>query len=61
MRAAVEDLIDPPTASASPSASASASPSPSESPSAEESEGPPPVLVDGSQDVTDACAYNPVE
>lgn len=61
MRAAVDDLIDPPKASPSPSDSASASPSPSESPSAEETEGPPPVLVDGSQDVTDACAYNPAE
>lgn len=55
MRDAVDDMLNPPPA---PSPSVIETPSATPSDDAED-DGPPPTLVDGTQDVTDACAYNP--
>ncbi|NLE98426.1 MAG: LCP family protein [Propionibacterium sp.] len=62
MRAAVDDMLDPPPPTPTPDTSPGADETddPDEDPSDESSEGPPPTLVDGTQDVEDACAYNPM-
>lgn len=62
MRAAVEEAIAPPaespTPSVAPSATGSASPAASEAPTSSPSPSEPPVLADGTQNVTDVCAWH---
>ena len=57
MRKSVQDMIDPPPPPPTPKETAS--PTASESPSPLEPSASPSAEAEGSEDVTDACAYNP--
>lgn len=58
MRAHVRDLIDPPTPTPTPTVEASPTPTESETPEASPS---PSESKGGAQDVSDACAFHPVD